>query len=271
MQECYEPMIKDVEEMYVKYRKKGCTRSEAIELIRHQYACELEDDDDRVVILIGISLALCKKKELLETIATETLQEITRVNCEKAVEEEKKFFTKVERRLKDKNVYGNEATYKRKTIYVPDWKCGDVFSHILTYPSSEKLGIKGWVILLYKAGEYVDKFEDHHQLVYVWLCPPDKVPVCKEDFEKLDFLPMMYMGDWTEYLAQIEIKSKKAEETFGLTKIGCFPNLLLPGDPAKENPLTAMPLFGKLRRTDFWPAYENQICILYRAYMRRNK
>ena len=261
------PIIKDVETQYVRYRKKGNTRSETIEAIRSEYAQELEDADDRVAILIGLSIALCKKNELLESIAKETLKEMKRVTNEESKSSAvNAYFSEIEKRLNDKTVYGDEAFYKHTTVYVPDWKIGDVFSHILTCPKTEDLGIKGWTILLYKVGEYVDTFDVHNQLMYISLCPSDKMPACKEDFEKLGFLPVMCMGNHIEYLAQITIKSKKAENALELCKIGCFPNIQFPGNPAAENPLTAMPLFGRMRRTDIWLGYEDQICSFYKRY-----
>ena len=261
------PIIKDIETQYVRYRKKGNSRSETIEAIRSEYAQGLKDADDRVAILIGLSLALCKKNELLESIAAETLREMKCVTCEETgCSRANIYFSEIEKLLNDKTVYGDEAFYKRATAYVPDWEIGDVFSHVLTYPASEGLGITGWVILLYKVGEYVDTFDAHNQLMYISLCPSDKVPACKEDFEKLGFLPVMCMGNHIEYLAQITIKSKKAEDALELCKIGCFPDMPFPGNPAKENPVTAMPLFGRMRRTDIWLGYENQICSFYKRY-----
>ena len=260
-------IIEDILKKYVKHRKMGRSRAEAIELIRDEYSYELQDADDRVAVLIGLSLSLCKKKELLESIGTETLKEIEHISF--GDEQDKKYETyllEVERCLKDKAVYGKEAVYKRASIYVPDWKIGDTFSHELTYPTAEKLGIKGWFILLYKVGEYIDEFEMHHQLVYVSLCPPGMLPSCEEDMQKLGFLRMMCKGDQAEYLAQIILKSKKAEEAYGLSKVGYFPDILLPDDRVvEENPLTAMPLFGQVRRDDLWPGYEDQICRLYKT------
>lgn len=260
-------IIGDVKEAYVKYRKKGQGREEAIQSIREFYEQELQDDEDRVAVLIGMSQALCKKKELLESIATETLDEIQmfQLRFEKRNSEDKTF-KKIEQCLYNKDNYGKEATYKQRSTYLPDWQIGDVFSHMLTYPTSEKLGIKGWYILLYKVGEYVDEFDEHRQLMYVSLCPPDKVPSCAEELEKLGFLKMMRMGDRSEYLAQITIKSKRAENAYGLTKIDCFPGVLPPKDSVPENPLTAMPLIGSMGKNALWPGYENQICKFYKWY-----
>jgi len=258
------PLINDLETEYVKHRKMGRGRFEAIELLRNKYAEELEDTDERSIVLIGLSLALCKKKELFEAIAEETMKEI---QCAKNLGIlEENICEGLEQYLQDKTLYGEEAIYKRTAKYVPAWEVGDVFSHVLTFPDAEKLGINGWVILFYKAGELEDEFGETRQLMYVTLCPPDKVPASDKDFEELSFLPMMGIGQHLEYLAQILIKSKKAEEGYGLSKIGHFPDVPFPGNPNKEHPLTAMPLFGRMKRYGLIPVYEDLICSLYRDF-----
>ena len=265
-------IVTDIQKAYIKYRESGKTRAEAIGLIRHEYNQELQDDEERIAVLIGLSLSLCKNKELYESIATETICEIQR-----SIEEKKlygiseTYVSDVVQRLRNSEVYGEEAVYKHKTPYVPDWKTGDTFSHVLTCPRAERLGIKGWLVLLYKATEYVDKFGEYRHLMYVSVCPPDKVPSCTEELQILGFLPMMYMGARKEYFAQIKIKSRRAEKKWELTKVGCFFDIEPPKDQAKENPLTTMPLFEFTRKGENWPAYEDQICTFYRNYINKNK
>ena len=79
---------------------------------------------------------------------------------------------------------------------------------------------------------------------------------------------MMQLGDKFEYLVQIVIKSKRTENSYELTKIGCYPYFepVTADDYRKENPLTAMPFFGKLKRTGNRPAYEDSVCRLYRKF-----
>lgn len=263
------PIIDDIQKQYTKYRKTGKTRATAVELIREKYPQELQDEDDRLAVLIGLSLSLCKKGELIEPVATETLSEIQRIKQKNVLDDATNtYLAEVERCLKEKAVYGKEALYKRISTYVPNWKIGDAFFHTLTYPTAESLGIKGWLILLYKVGEYVDEFEAYHQLMFVSLCPPEKIPSCQNDLQELGFLRMMCAGNKSEYLAQITIRSQKDENAYGLTKIGCYPNISAPDDYGKENPLTAMPLLGRLRKSDLWPGYEDQICRLYKKYGR---
>lgn len=260
-------LVIDIEREYVKYRESGKTRAQAIELLRDEYDQELQDDEERIAVLIGLSLSLCKKKELYESIATETIHEI-----QLSVEEGKMYgisetyISDIVRRLNDPEVYGAEAVYKEKVLYVPNWKIGDTFSHVLTCPHSEKLGIRGWLVLLHKVGEYVDRFEITHQLMNVSICPPEQLPSCSQELQDLGFLPVMCIGGRKEFLAQMTIKSRRGENAFKLTKVGHFPNIELPDDPAIENPLTAMPLFGFIRKGENWPLYEDQVCGFYRDY-----
>lgn len=266
------PVIENIKKQYKNHRKMGRTREDAIMLIRNEYVQELNDEDDRLAVLIGLSLALCKKKELFESIAIETLDEVKRIYYDSTRRmDDNVDYAEIIHLLENKEMYGTEASYRKTSIYVPDWKVGDTFSHVLTYPLSKALGITGWIILLYKVGEYVDEFNVHHQLVLVSLCSPDKVPGCDKDFEKLEFLPMMYMGDKVEYLAQITVKSKKEEASCEITKVGCFPDVLLPYSYVKENPLTAMPLFIKKKGGEKWPGYEDQICRIYKKWSRMKK
>lgn len=261
------PIIDDVKKRYVKYRRIGKNRTTAIELIHEDYSDELHDEDDRLAVLIGLSLSLCKKKELLEPIATETLNEIRCAYQNLAFDDDTiAYLNEIECYLTNGQFFGSEAFYKQTPRYVPDWKRGDLFSHILTYPAAENLGIMGWNILLYKVGEYIDEVESLHQLMYVSICPPDKIPSCENDIKNLVFLRMMQLGERSEYLAQITIKSKKGEKSYGLTKIGCYPDIPNLCNYLEENPSTAMPLWGSAGRCNPWPGFEDQICRLYKKF-----
>ena len=267
----FNPLIVDIREEYINYRKSGKGRAEVLELIRNEYSGELQDDDDRLAVLIGLSLGLCNKNELIEDVAVETINEIARAKCEnEEIATNKKILAdlaKVETCLKDTSVYGDEAKYRKVRKYVPDWQVGDVFSHIITYPSAEKFGIMGWHILIYKVGEHKDKRGDTRQLVFVALCPPEKLPMDYEGFQKLPFLRMMIRGngDKAEYMAQIKIKSKRAEEGYELSKIGHVSKINIPDDYYEENPLVSMPLFGKLTKDAVYPSYEDLICRIYKS------
>ena len=262
-------IIHEIQHRYVNYRKTGKTRSEAIQIIRENYSQELLDEDDKIAVLIGLSLSLCKKRELIDSIATETLSYIQHTVQKQTLDNAiSTYLAEVVSYLQDETLYGKEARYKKTLPYVPDWKIGDTFSHILTYPASEALGIKGWIVLFHKVGEHIDEFGIYHQLVYVSVCSPDKIPTCSKELQQLGFLCMMQMGENSEYLAQITIKSKKDEVAYDLVRIGNYPGVTMPDIHGNENPLVAMPLFGRLKKNDYWPAYEDQICRLFRKYKR---
>ena len=44
----FNPLIVDIQEEYIDYRKSGKGRKETLELIRNEYNGELQDDDDRL-------------------------------------------------------------------------------------------------------------------------------------------------------------------------------------------------------------------------------
>ena len=260
-------IIEDVQNRYIKYRRIGKNRAVAIELIHEDYTEELQDEDDRLAVLMGLSLSLCKKRELFEPFASSTLKELrlARHNSSfsgKIVEH----LNEIEGFLINADYFGDEATYHQTDRYVPDWEIGDLFAHTLTYPSAEGLGIMGWNILLYKVGEYADKVGTLHQLMYISLCPPNNIPSCEKEFLDLPFLRMMQLGDRSEYLAQMTIKSKKDETCYGLTKVGCYPDIRHPSDRVEENPFTSMPLQGITKHSKRWPGFEDQICRLYRKF-----
>jgi len=288
-------MSMDVRTQYVKCRQHGYSREEAIALIRDDYDFELQDTDDRIAVLIGLVQGLSKKNELLKNIADETRAEIQLIIQNDLTDKlTYPYLSKIEKKLNDTKLYGDEAPYKQVTIYRPDWNIGDVFSHPITCPKAEKLRIMGWFILLYKIGEYFDGYDEYRQLMCISICPPDEIPTCYDDLKKLGFLPVRQYGEGaaylaqlsftskaedlaqisftskTEYLAQISFTSKRDENSYELTKIGNYDN---GNDPLienikKEKPLVSAPLFGKLKRGDLYPDYEGQVCDYYKSYLK---
>ena len=66
----------DVVTNYEEFRKSGMSREETIERITEDFSEELQDFDDGIDVLIGIAIALVKKKELITSIADEVRKEI---------------------------------------------------------------------------------------------------------------------------------------------------------------------------------------------------
>ena len=250
----------DVVVDYEELRKNGLTREEAIERIRKDYFIELQDFDDRIDVLIGIAIALSKKKELFASAADEIRKEIKSYGD---IGDEKTVFASVEKLLDEDSLYGPEKVWKTKKKYVPEWKAGDVFLREMTCETSRDIGLFGWYILIYKVDEYIDYQGYTGQLVLVSLCPHDKLPQNAEELKELGFVRMMRQRDGYEYTAQMKIKSKKSETGYGFTKLANFGAMELPQDNVEVPPCVATPLFGLLRKTDELPAYEKTICLYY--------
>jgi hypothetical protein len=259
-------IVNEVQKEYTSLRTSEKSRATAISMIIDSYGEATQDEEDYAAVIIGLVLALCKKKELTKEIAEAARTVVCDArNCQNIIEPMARHFVKVESLLNDETLLGDEATYKRRVPYVPDWKIGDTFSHTIMCDHAKKLGIDGWQVLFHKVGEFVDESCRHRQLMYVLLCPPGTEPVDNVQFQNLEFLRMMKHGEKWDYLTQITIKNKKDELLYGLQKIGNFPNISYPADRTDEDPLTAMPMFGCLKSTDSYPCYEEQICRIYKT------
>ena len=65
-----DPIVADVQEQYADFRKAGKTREDAVSMIMDSYSSELADLEDSAIVMVGLVLALVKKKELYEGLAT---------------------------------------------------------------------------------------------------------------------------------------------------------------------------------------------------------
>ena len=259
------PITRDLVNTYRIYRRCGDTRDKAIARLRMEYKQELADCDDGPVVRIGIALALCQKDELTQSVLEEALVAIDKLLVEQWDGNMRSTFHELEVYIHDPQRLGDEAKYRVRKPYIPQWEVGDTFAHTLTHYMAKYVGVYGWNVIFRKVGEYVDIEQQYHQLVYVTMCPPERLPHTAEELRKLGFLRMMpHDGDKWDYLAQISFKSKKDEASYELTKIGTFPDAGDPEDRTIENPFVTMPLFGKLKRDSEVLSYENAVCRIYK-------
>lgn len=256
-------LVEEVQKRYLDYRLAGESRGEAVGRLRCEYAAELLDSDDAPDVAAGMALALCQKHELTDELAAELRRWLACASDAKT--------QRILQLLSDPRMYGKEVSYKRKRVFLPEWNTGDLFSHVLTHPSAEKLGFLNWVILFYKAGEYTEQHLTRRHLMYVTLCPPEKIPQTADELQRLNFLRMMCHGEVWDYWGQITIRSQKELRGYELTWRGNFSGILPPPDQAKEDPLVAMPLFGATKRDPQRPAYEDQICRLIKSYHQQSR
>ena len=253
-------LASEVKTQYIAYRKKGFGRDTAIHMLTELYMDELQDTDDAPAVVKGIVLALCQKKELSQKIAQQMRSYLLQQPAGLSKE--------TERLLSSQEFYGEEAVYRRRIPYDPEWQVGDLFSHELSIKSAIPLGIYGWLVLFYKVGEYEDYQGVRMQIGYMSICPPDQVPTSASQLQSMGFLRMMCHGEKWDYFAQIEAKSKRYLSSYGLSKIGNFPNVLPPADQTDEDPIVSMPMFGILNKNDTCPGFEDQVCRIIRGWQR---
>ena len=179
-------LASEVKTQYIAYRKKGFGRDTAIHMLTELYMDELQDTDDAPAVVKGIVLALCQKKELSQKIAQQMRSYLLQQPAGLSKE--------TERLLSSQEFYGEEAVYRRRIPYDPEWQVGDLFSHELSIKSAIPLGIYGWLVLFYKVGEYEDYQGVRMQIGYMSICPPDQVPTSASQLQSMGFLRMMCHG-----------------------------------------------------------------------------
>ncbi len=228
----YNPLVEDVVYAYGTYRRGGKNREETVEQLREDFADDLGDYDCGPVVRIGLAMALCQKKELTVELRDDAIAAIDELIAGDVWGPEgNKVLERARKTLLQEKMLGDEAKYRPRRKYIPDWKEGDTFAHKMTDPLAEKLGMGGWYILFRKEREFVDKTESHWQLVNVYFCPPDRLP---KTTEELDQLGCVKVNNGKVYHAYFIIKSKRGEDSLELEKIGCFPDAALPEDRIRD-------------------------------------
>ena len=256
------PIPEEIMDEYATLRMRGYSRESSIAQIREKYEAELNDEDDRPLVLVAVALALSRKKELTPQTRDDALQSIELLR----EQESDCGMAYVPRDLDAPTRYlsadrvGPEATHRVKKTYDPGWNIGDTFIHAFSQPEGEKTGLLGWYIVIRKVGEYLDNKSRHMQLAYLTICPADAIPQTDAELQALGCLRMMEHDNGWDYLCQFSFSNKKDEERWQLQKIGCFPNAGCPDDATVEDPRVSMPLFGILRRNSSVLSYEDDVC-----------
>jgi len=272
LNEWFQGQIEEIHEQYVVCRRSGKNRAEAITELEAFYQEELEDSDDAVKILVCLSSALSKKKELTADIQQRTLAAIGQTVSDAKVDGGyKRSLLKFAERIKREELLGEEAVYRSKAPYVPDWQFGDLFVHRIEDPKAQRLGVWGWSILLYKVNEYWHNPTELCHLMYAAICPSDQIPHTYEERQTIKWLRMQKAEDKWDYLVQASTKSKREALSYGLTKVGNFRDIPLPEDRSIENPYVSRVLYGKAYKDDLYPEFELSLALIYRDNQRREK
>jgi len=266
------PLMGDIIYKYESFRNNGKSNTESLVSIYREYREDMEDDDDGAVIIIAMAIALCGRKEAVDKIIEEAGRSIEYiVSSMEPPERVYIAFDSLKALFSSDDIYVNSGKktppVKIRKKYKPDWEIGDTFIHEVT-PSPKNEPFVGQYIIFRKIGEYVDKLGYNVQLVYVSLCSADKIPDSDEALHSLGFVRMMQQSaDKWYYIAQIVLSGKKSEESWELKKIGNFPNAGHPTDAAEEDPVTSMPMIGRINRKNCAKfGYEDFVTFFIKQY-----
>lgn len=258
----YVPLVADIVRSYQALRRKKTNREGAVRKLREEYENELGDHDQKLIVQIGLAMALCEKKELTPEIRDDAIAAIEElIDSGEWGKDGNKVLADTKRKVQEIKMLGDEAVYRERKIYVPDWQIGDTFVHRMDGKKASELGIAGYCLLLRKVGDYISSDEEHKQLVHASVCSPEFIPKSSQEMNALGLIRMMRHGDKYDYLGQLSFKSKKDEMQYGLEKIGSFPKINIPVDATVEKPCVAYPLCGSFDKVFGCMIYEHSICM----------
>lgn len=236
----YDPLVFDIVQRYFELRRGKLGREDALRQIEEENSNELSDSDTAPVVRIGLAMALCQKKELTLPVREKASEAFcTLIRRGEWGEEGNAVLQRGMARIARDEMLGGEAVFKPKRIYIPDWKIGDTFSHVISDPLAADSGILGWCILLRKVGEMTDREGRVGQLVYISFCPPDRLPTSSEEINSLRYLiaqPSYRLYDNRHYYRfHLQFNSRKDEEAYFLERVGNFPDIRPPVDDVTED------------------------------------
>lgn len=260
------PLIQDLKDQYVYFRMQGCSPEDARGQLMKTYAKELEDYDESLIVLSGIALAQWGVSELEESSKQNIMTLLENRIAETEENGEKRALNAILKSISTEQPKKKCMIRPGKSSYSLNWSIGDTFAHKLTHPDAEKAGILGWYLLFRKVGQYTDWKGKTIQLGYVTFCDDQSLPKTTEDLNKLGFLRVMARGKKWEYMVQVDIQSKRMENTLKFDWIGCFPDAVTPIDEASVDPRVTMPFYEGTEKIHNCPRYEDYYCYLYSKY-----
>ena len=250
----YFPITEDVDYEYKMRRQDGKDRAAAVREILEENADYLSTCDDGPQVWIGIAKAMGRKAELTREIlekAESAFDELAR-----AFPEEQKLLARYKVRICDPNKLGSEARYVKRKAYDPGWRVGDTFTYRLRTEEAKSIGMDGWIVILRKAGDWMDYWHHHNHLFYMSICPPDRVPKTEEELNVLGYLPFQprYKRNGVmhyEFYWSIYVSGEKQMQRYNLEYLGHFPDVIKPSCEAEYSELRpANPLFPVNKDTD---------------------
>lgn len=254
----FDLLIRDVKQEYLNERRNGKGRSEAVRSIMNSYAEEAEDYEENLALHVGLIFALAEHNELFNEFSEQARLVLAQEERERVLQKPvRRYVQRCTELLNDPNRYGDEAVINKRRGYNPGLKIGDTFSHKVTCPESEPLGLKEQFIVLTVAGEYDNISGKRMYLMYGYFVEDLDVLSNPDRRSEMRCIRAMRHDNGWDYFFQVGFTSRKKQQSYELTYIGTFFDLPRPTDHVEEDPLVAMPLFVD---------YEPHFCRLYKLY-----
>lgn len=263
------PIIGEVKDEYIKFRRSGVSRQDAEESLKSNYQNELTmgSNDDGLLFWVGLADGQYACKEITSEVASQALAAIEKIKLTDWEVCEGDLQRRIER-------YGFAPMPERKCFRTSrkfrcSWKIGDTFAYPLSGPAAEEYGLEGAYVILRKVAE-VEDFDG--RILPVVTLSMWKNKLLPRNQSELQTVPVLKLakgrlsapGNLYEYRAELIISSKKKLENLSLIYLGNYPEIPLPDDEFVQDYAGFMMLISLDRFMQTCLDYWNRHCILSR-------
>lgn len=229
------PLLSEIKEAYLEFRKNGMNRAAATNELFARYTTEIVqgEEDDGCIFWIGLADGQYVNKELTSEIAEHANSALN------IVEQSGWGITPGD--ISRRRIWYSyapmpeKAMGKRKTKFRCKWKVGDTFAYQLSDKCSEEKNVSGKYLLLRKVSDV--EFGDGRLFPVVTLSILDKdsFPKNHNEFSNLTVLKINrgrfgLPDDLYEYRVELIIKNQKQLSSIPLIYIGNFEGVREPDD-----------------------------------------
>ncbi len=230
------PMIYEVKEAYIHYRKDGKSREEAVRALMEDYHNELTEgaEDDGLLFWIGLADGQYYRKELSQEVADKATAAIN-VFLDLGVSLAPGDLHRRIKKYKEAPMSEKKVGKPRPKFRCP-WAIGDVYAYPLSGPDAEKEGIAGKYALLRKVDEHEGWDGRSFAVVTVTLWDTLPLPTTAEEFSREPLMVFRKGGrmftprDHAEYRAELLVSTLKQLRTAPFEYLGNFSNTPMPNN-----------------------------------------
>ena len=227
----------DVKESFLEHLSENefdCTK--ATSKIIKEYKEELEDAEEGPYIWMALADTQWRKGILLCYVKENALKFIDAELNGNNQEKWGKYYEKRNQHLNElKNKLLSEppppSKPKMKKDFICDWRIGDTFAYKLTSDYALQNGMFNRYLIFHKVAEDRGYPNDVFPVVWVKYTENDKLPICKEDVDVLNFIQISTVSEWhmgrTDVFNPIELQREAAKKSHIVSErddFGYIPN-----------------------------------------------